>query len=179
MHYLREIADIQTGPFGSQLHASDYVEHGIPSIMPQDIINNRINDTSIARIKAEDAERLKKYLVQKGDIVYSRRGDVERHALVSDLEAGWLCGTGCLRVRVDAEQADPEFIHYYLSMEESCAWIRHNAHGTTMPNLNTTILGECPINLPDVTTQRQIASILSAIDRKIIVNERINDNLAA
>src|SRR6266511_5967249 len=76
--------DIQTGPFGSQLHASDYVADGIPSIMPQNIGDNRIIESGIARITPADAQRLRRYLVRRGDIVYSRRGDVERRALVRD-----------------------------------------------------------------------------------------------
>lgn len=50
--------DIQTGPFGSQLHASDYVSDGIPSIMPQNIGDNRVIEDGIARISSEDAQRL-------------------------------------------------------------------------------------------------------------------------
>lgn len=74
--------DIQTGPFGSQLHAADYVPVGVPSIMPQNIGDNRIVENGIARIRPEDAKRLSRYLIRSGDIVYSRRGDVERRALV-------------------------------------------------------------------------------------------------
>src|SRR5438132_11495381 len=92
----RNGGDIQTGPFGSQLHASDYVPVGIPSIMPQNIGDNRIIELDIARITPADAKRLSRYLVRKGDIIYSRRGDVERRALVREREDGWLCGTGCL-----------------------------------------------------------------------------------
>lgn len=80
--------DIQTGPFGSQLHAADYVPAGIPSIMPQNIGDNRISEDGIARITDEDAQRLSRYLVRPGDIVYSRRGDVERRALIRDHEDG-------------------------------------------------------------------------------------------
>src|SRR4051794_35672848 len=78
--------NIQTGPFGSQLHASDYVPVGIPSIMPQNIGDNRIISDDIAQITRADAKRLSKYLVREGDIVYSRRGDVERRALVRSEE---------------------------------------------------------------------------------------------
>src|SRR3990167_8165431 len=104
--------EIQTGPFGSQLHAADYVPVGVPSIMPQNIGDNRIVEDSIARITPDDAKRLSRYLVRRGDIVYSRRGDVERRALVRDREDGWLCGTGCLRVRLGDKGPDPRFATY-------------------------------------------------------------------
>jgi len=104
--------DIQTGPFGSQLHASDYVPVGIPSIMPQNIGDNRIIIDGIARITLEDAQRLSRYRVRPGDIVYSRRGDVERRALVRTEEDGWLCGTGCLRIRLGNDVLDPLFCSY-------------------------------------------------------------------
>ena len=96
--------NIQTGPFGSQLHASDYRPVGIPSIMPQNLGDNRVIVDGIARIGDRDASRLRRYLVRKGDIVYSRRGDVEKRALIGPCEDGWLCGTGCLRVRPGRER---------------------------------------------------------------------------
>lgn len=175
--FLHDIADIQTGPFGSQLHSSDYVADGIPSIMPQDIINNRIDTTSIARITPQDVHRLEKYCVQTGDIIYSRRGDVERHAIITEKENGWLCGTGCLRVRVIDSSVIPEYIHYYLTLESSRAWIRQNAHGTTMLNLNTTILGDIPICFPDYSEQKEIVARLHNLDAKIELNNQINENL--
>src|SRR6266702_1360005 len=101
--------DIQTGPFGSQLHASDYVPVGIPSIMPQNIGDNRIIEDDIARITQADGQRLSRYLVRKGDIIYSRRGDVERRALVREREDGWLCWTGCLRIRLGEKGVDPRY----------------------------------------------------------------------
>ena len=83
--------DVQTGPFGSQLHAADYVVTGIPSVMPQNIGDNRISSAGIARITERDAIRLEKHRLRKGDIVYSRRGDVERRALIREENDGWLC----------------------------------------------------------------------------------------
>ena len=80
---------IQTGPFGSQLHASDYVPDGIPSIMPVNIGQRRIKEEGIARITEEDAERLSRHRVKAGDIIYSRRGDIERCALIQSLRYAW------------------------------------------------------------------------------------------
>lgn len=97
---LGDVASIQTGPFGSQLHASDYVTEGVPSIMPKNIgARLDISTDDIARIRESDAVRLTKYRIEKNDIVYSRRGDVEKCAFITSHQDGWLCGTGCIRVR--------------------------------------------------------------------------------
>lgn len=172
--------DIQTGPFGSQLHASDYVSVGIPSIMPQNIGDNRISTDGIARIKEEDAKRLARYLVRDGDIVYSRRGDVERRALIRDRENGWLCGTGCLRVRFgNKKKVSPTFMSYYLGAPDIRSWIVQHAVGATMPNLNTGILSNVPVLLPDYPNQKAIAAILGTLDDKIELNRRMNSTLEA
>ena len=176
---LSEVSDIQTGPFGSQLHASDYVNSGIPTIMPQDIVGNRVITDTIACIREEDAIRLAKYRVAPGDIIYSRRGDVERHALIGNAENMWLCGTGCLRVRPNKHKVIPQYLHYNLSSPDSRAWIRSHAHGTTMPNLNTTILGDTPICYPQIENQIKICGILELLDKKIDINNDLNDHLAA
>ena len=174
---LSAVSDIQTGPFGSQLHAADYVVSGTPAIMPQNIVNGRISTNGIARVSNKDIKRLVKYCVQPGDIVFSRRVDVERHSLITANESTWLCGTGCLRVRPNSSLIKPEYLHYYLSTPASCAWISGHAHGSTMPNLNTTILGETPIKFPNRDMQIRICGILTALDAKIDCNSRINDNL--
>ncbi len=171
---------IQTGPFGSQLHASDYVEVGIPSIMPQNIGDNRVVPDGIARITEEDAKRLNRYLVKNGDIVYSRRGDVERRALITEKENGWLCGTGCLRVRFGSfDYVDPRYASFYLGDASIREWIVRHAIGATMPNLNTSILSALPFVLPPIPEQRAIAGILGALDDKIEANRRMNTTLVS
>ncbi|MFJ9188685.1 MULTISPECIES: restriction endonuclease subunit S [Streptomyces] len=168
---------IQTGPFGSQLHASDYVQSGIPSVMPQNIGDNVISEDGIARITGADADRLSKYLLAEGDIVYSRRGDVKRRALVREHEAGWLCGTGCLRVRVGASTR-PLFISYYLGEPEIQDWVAQHAVGATMPNLNTSILGEVPVVLPPVDVVDGVHERLAALDRSAVHVTNENSTLA-
>ena len=171
--------NIQTGPFGSQLHASDYVPVGIPSIMPQNIGDNRIDVEGIARINPDDAARLSRYLVREGDIVYSRRGDVERRALVRTREDGWLCGTGCLRVRLGENGIDPGYASYFLGHPEVREWVVRHAHGATMHNLNTSILSACPFVIPPKEEQHAIAHILGTLDDKIELNRRMNETLEA
>lgn len=173
----RSGGNVQTGPFGSQLHASDYVSVGIPSIMPQNIGDNRVETNGIARVKPEDAERLNRYRVRVGDIVYSRRGDVEKRALIRAEESGWLCGTGCLRVRFGDDDVDPLFAFYYLGHPEVRAWIVRHAIGATMPNLNTSILSSLPFVIPPRFEQQAISYILGTLDDKIELNRRMNETL--
>src|SRR5205823_15132048 len=105
---LGEISDevdgvIQTGPFGSQLHESDYVKSGVPVVMPKNIIDGRVSTEGIACISERDAKRLERHLLDIGDIVYGRRGDIGRRALIRERERGWLCGTRSEERRVGKE----------------------------------------------------------------------------
>jgi type I restriction enzyme S subunit len=175
---LGDFAEIQTGPFGSQLHSADYVEIGIPAIMPTNIGQRlNLNTDTISYIAEKDAERLKRYLVTENDIVYSRRGDVEKCAFITKNESGWLCGTGCLRVRFNSEKISPKFCAYYLSTAEIKGWVSGNAVGTTMPNLNSSILKRLPLNLPPLPEQKAIAAILSNLDNEIDLLHRQNQTI--
>lgn len=147
---LREFADadgIQIGPFGSQLHASDYVDDGLPVVMPQDMVDGAISDARIKRVKPGQAERLARHVLQEGDILFARRGDLTKRAWVGPEHAGGLCGTGSIRFRPRrATMASALF--EALSTERSSCWLLEHAVGTTMPNLNTQIISALPV--PDL-----------------------------
>ena len=169
---------VQTGPFGSQLHAADYVSEGIPSVMPKNIRIEEIDVEDIARISLSDAERLKKYQLAEGDIVYSRRGDVEKCALVTKNEANWLCGTGCLRIRIPKNKSiTPYFLHAFLSTPVTREWVSRHAIGATMPNLNTSILRDVPVVVPPFDSMNFIGAMWIKLNRKIILNRKINQTL--
>ncbi len=169
---------VQTGPFGSQLHAADYVDEGIPSVMPKNIAIEGIVEDDIARITVEDAKRLSKYLLAEGDIIYSRRGDVEKCALVKPEETGWLCGTGCLRVRLGPNsKITPEFLHAFLSSPTIREWVSRHAIGATMPNLNTSILRDIPVLVPEAKDIDFISASWSVFNNKIQLNRQTNQTL--
>lgn len=170
---------IQTGPFGSQLHASDYVSDGIPSIMPTNIGDNRIVEDGIVRINEEDANRLSQHRLRAGDIIYSRRGDIEKRALIREREEGWLCGTGCLKVRLGSGVVDPLFGSMFLGHPAIREWIVRHAVGATMPNLNTSIMSAVPFAIPPIAEQKAIAAVLGTLDDKIEMNRRMNETLEA
>ena len=165
-------ASVQTGPFGSQLHQSDYSEFGTPVVMPKDMIGGKILEDSIARVEEQHVNRLSRHKVNVGDILYARRGDVGKCALVTENEKGWLCGTGCLKVTIDFSKANPKFVFYQLQKPETVGWVEKHAVGATMLNLNTGILESIPIELPELSEQNKIVDILSAYDNLIENNQK-------
>jgi type I restriction enzyme S subunit len=173
---LGEIADVQTGPFGSQLHMSDYQNEGTPIITVEHLGDNRIIHNNLPLVGEEDKNRLKKYVLAEGDIVFSRVGSVDRRAYVSAKEDGWLFSGRCLRVR-PSQKVDAKFLSYYFGLEDFKETIRRIAVGATMPSINTTILSNVVIPLPSIETQRRIASILSSLDDKIDLLHRENATL--
>ena len=170
------LADIQTGPFGSQLHNEDYVLEGTPIVTVEHLGEKNFKKQNLPFVSDADKERLSKYVLKTGDIVFSRVGSVDRCSYVSAKYDGWLFSGRCLRVRPN-ETLDPQYLYYYFCAEETKQFVRNIAVGATMPSINTALLGQVQISYPDIITQKKIAAILSALDEKIATNRAINDNL--
>ncbi|MCI3216131.1 restriction endonuclease subunit S [Faecalibacterium sp. BCRC 81149] len=175
--FLRELADIQTGPFGSQLHKEDYVADGTPIVTVEHLGNKMFSEQNLPRVSNTDKNRLKKYVLKQGDIVFSRVGSVDRCSYVDQKHDGWMFSGRCLRVRPTSE-IDSEYLYYYFCLEETKQFVRNIAVGATMPSINTKLLGEVVVTFPELEQQKRISGILSAIDSKIEVNQKINDNLS-
>ncbi|MEW7867660.1 restriction endonuclease subunit S [Aeromonas diversa] len=175
---LREVCsgNLQTGPFGSQLHAHEYVQTGIPVLMPKDLIDCRADLISAAKITQDKADSLVKHLLKDGDLLFSRRGDVSRFALIDSDSEGTLCGTGCLKARPNSQHSS-KFLAYFIQKESVKKWLEQNAVGQTMPNMNTEILGELPlIAASSKEEEEKIAQILSTWDKAITTTEQLLAN---
>ena len=159
-------AGIQIGPFGAQLHQSDYVETGVPVVMPANMMAERINTTEIARIPEKKAQELAVYRIQPGDILLPRRGELDRRAYVEKHNEGWLCGTGSIRIRVDKSTLSKAVFHA-LASPHTVRWLNGNAVGTTMPNLNRKIVGEIPVALPPMNRLMLVVEQLNTLERQI------------
>lgn len=177
MTQLKTIADIQTGPFGSQLHKEDYVETGTPIVTVEHLGNRVFTEQNLPRISDSDKARLIKYTLSTGDIVFSRVGSVDRCSYVDKSHDGWMFSGRCLRVR-PTELVDSLYLYYYFCLEETKQFVRNIAVGATMPSINTKLLGEVEIALPDLNNQKRIAAVLSSLDDKIENNQKLNDNFA-
>lgn len=148
---------LQTGPFGSSLHQHDYEEGGIPVINPASIQNERIVPIDKMAVGRKTFERLATFKLQKNDVVMGRRGEMGRCAVVTEKEAGWLCGTGSLILRF-TEDISPWFIAKLMAAPSIREYLRGASVGATMQNLNQSILCGMIIGLPPLAEQHRIVT---------------------
>jgi len=166
-------AELKTGPFGTQLHASDYVKSGTPVINVRNIGFGDIKEEKLEFVSDETVNRLLSHLLVPNDIVFGRKGAVERHAFIKEKTAGWFQGSDCLRLRLKSPSADPRFVSYCLLTEDHQQWMKNQcSHAATMASLNQDIISRISLHLPSLPTQRKIAAILSAYDDLIENNTR-------
>ena len=163
---------IQPGPFGSQLHSSDYADEGIPIIMPKDMIGGKISHQDLIRVPDEHLQRLKRHQVFDGDLMVARKGDVRKCVYITENENGWLTGSDCLKVSLDKGKCYPKYIYYQLRSPFIGRWLETISIGATMPSLNTGLLSGIEISLPTIDEQMRIAEVLSSYDDLIVNNQK-------
>ena len=150
---------IQTGPFGSQLHASEYVDQGVPAFMPKDIKEGELDVRGSAKISASKANELGRHRLRSGDVLFARRGDLSQCAVVAASQAGSICGTGCLLVRIPSEELEPEWLVAAYRHDFVQRQVRARAVGSTMPNLSTGLIRSLAIPFPSEASQRIMAAV--------------------
>jgi type I restriction enzyme S subunit len=151
------LVELQTGPFGSSLHQSDYQVGGTPVINPASIQNEQIVPIEKMAVGPATLKRLSTFKLRAGDIVMGRRGEMGRCAVVTDREEGWLCGTGSLILRLPRCVYPPFFV-LVIGSPYVREYLGGSAVGTTMQNLNQSILLNLVIGLPPLAEQRRIVT---------------------
>ena len=174
---LKEIAILKTGPFGTQFKASEYVDEGIPVINVKNIGYGNLYYEDLDFITEETRDRLSEHILQTGDIVFGRKGSVDRHCLITEKENGWFQGSDCLRVRITDTLVNPQYVSYYLLSSHVLKSINNAAVGSTMASINMDIIGDIKVALPSYEEQCRIATTLKKLDDKRAINAAINDNL--
>lgn len=174
--HLGEVAEIQTGPFGSQLKNEQYITGGTPVVTVEHINNFRITNFSYPSITDEDKSRLSRYLLNEGDIIFTRVGSVDLSAYVKPYQQGWMFSSRMLRVR-SRKNIDARFLSYFFQQKSFRDYVLSIAVGATMPSINTEILKSIPISYPELEEQKAIASVLSSLDDKIDLLHRQNKTL--
>lgn len=171
---LGDIASIQAGPFGTQLHKNEYVLSGIPMLNSKNIGNGQIITESVDHVPQSVLEKLPQYILKEGDILFGRAGTIERHAYVTSKYNGSFQGTNCIRIRCHNKNY-ALYIYYYLCINQLKQTIENKAGGSIQAYITTDLLKKITVYIHK--NYEKIAYILSIIDAKIENNNKINDNL--
>ena len=171
---LGKISEIKTGPFGSTLHADDYVSEGVPIITTEHFKTGSLPQSAsgLPQVSEVDYKRLSAYTLNNGDIVFSRVGSVDINALVTPFQRNWLFSGRVLRVRPGIDVL-PQFLHTRLETESIRNDICARAVGQTMPSINTEILKATQLVLPtSMAEQKQIGLYFAKLDHLITLHQR-------
>ena len=172
---LGEVAEkIQIGPFGTQLHKSDYIEGGIPLINPMHISDRKIFPDNSFSVSTAKYKELENYYLSTNDVILGRRGEMGRCAVVSENENGMLCGTGSLFIR-GGKNLYAKYLCYLLSSQRIIAYFENSSSGTTMSNLNRGIVENTEIPLPSLPTQQRI---VQEIETRLSACDVMEKNIA-
>ncbi|GCB92555.1 type I restriction endonuclease subunit M [Streptomyces noursei] len=166
---------IFAGPSGSLIRAENYVDDGVPVVMPKDLTSNSFSTASIKHVTHRQADELERFRLHLGDVVLARRGELGRCAVVREEQQGWLCGTGCFVLRPPAE-LDADYFAAYLRTSEARQWLEANSTGSmTMKTISLNALNELPVPLPDLGVQQAIADAMRQLDEH---ERRLQEQLA-
>jgi len=168
------IDKIQIGPFGTQLHESDYILNGIPLINPMHINDLKIKPNFKYSISKDKYNELSQYHLNLDDVILARRGEMGRCAIVK--EKGFICGTGSLFITVNRQYLEPLFLVYLLSRKSTRIALENASAGTTMSNLNKDIINNFKIALPPIEMQKDFGTAIRLSEDNISLTYRQSEN---
>lgn len=177
---LGRLGKITAGPSGSLLERLHQGSDGVPVISPPDLTESHtIATRRLRRLPAEDARRLSRFALCAGDILIVRQGTLGRLALIEMAHAGWLYNSSCLRLRPSTDVVLPEYLVSYLALP----WVRDKLAGRaqagTVPALNSAIVGEFPVTVPSLESQRAVVDTLGDVDEQVGIHRAMADRLEA
>lgn len=164
------------GPFGSALKRGDMKEDGIPVYEQQHAIYNSRDFRYY--IDEQKFNEMKRFQVKKDDLIISCSGTVGKVSIIKDDDPKGIISQALLLLRADTNKVLPLYLKYFFSSREGYNAIVSRSSGSVQVNIaKRSVIEQIPLKLPQIKTQRKIVGVLSSIDEKIEVNERINNNL--
>jgi type I restriction enzyme S subunit len=139
--------------------------NGIPLVNPAHITETGILTDDNKSVSLDVADRLSSYVMQEGDIVIGRRGEMGRCALVTEKEDGFLCGTGSFFIK-SSSRCHGEYLVQFLRSASCKARLESIAGGAVMPNLSNKDLSSFTLNLPSYQRQKELATEIVVVEKR-------------
>jgi type I restriction enzyme S subunit len=176
---LKEVSELITKGTTPSSVGCEFVNEGINFIKSESIFDSKYLNSSIyEHINVETDKKLKRSRIKEGDLLFSIAGAyLGKIAIVQskDVPANTNQAVGIVRLKKDI--VDVNYVYYYFSQRNINAYINKLSSQSSQPNLNLDLLGKLEFQFKHIDDQRKIASVLSALDSKIEINNRINAEL--
>ena len=175
------ITDIAAGPFGSNLKVSCFVDYGFPIIDGANLKGFKVTDNVTKFVTEEKARSLHRSIAKRNDVIVTISGTLGQIAYIPEnsMFEEYLCSQRQFRVSFDTERVFVPYLVYYFHSREGQHKILSFANQTGVPALSQPLKNfrNIEVDLPDIDTQKQIASVMLSLDNKIELNTAINENL--
>lgn len=159
---LRQVLTVaQTGPFGTQLSASEYIDDGVPVINPSHIVAGVIAHDPGVSVSVERAGELSRFRLSPDDIVLGRKGEVDKAALVDEESDGYLCGSDSMMLRPSKSTVHPKYLWWFLQSPPAHEQLERFAVGSTVVGLNQRTLRLVQLPVPSLEEQKAISADLN------------------
>ena len=159
---------VQTGPFGAQLHKSEFVTEGRPVLAIGNVQWGCLDTALIDHVTEEKASELARYVLRSGDVLFTRSGTVGRSAVVPDYADGWLMTGHILRIRIDQTRCLPTYLFYAFRGSRAVQdQVEGSTRGATRGGFNTSLLASVELPLPPIPEQRRIVAHLDGLQAKV------------
>ena len=150
---------------------------GIPLVRTPNIGKGRLEFAGIHRVSETVYNlRIERATPKAGDLILAREAPVGNVALIMPGQKVCL-GQRVVLIRPNQIKADSAYLTYYLLSKDVQHRLKSNANGAVVAHLNMDDIRNLEIELPDISVQKRIAGVLSCLDDKIALNNRINHNL--
>jgi len=153
------------GPFGSSLKKSELVASGIPVAGIENVLPNEFIKGFRRFVTQKKFNELSDYEIQPGDVLVTTMGTIGRAAVAPGDIGRTIIDSHLFRMRLETNRVYPQFLCYGLNSDFVVSQLKRMARGAIMEGLNTGILKECIIPLPDLPEQKRIAALLEKADR--------------
>lgn len=174
------IDEIAMGPFGSNIKVECFTDSGVPVLNGSNLVGFRLNEDAFNYVTEEKANSLGRSNAYRGDVVVTHRGTLGQIIYIpqnSKFER-YVISQSQFRIRCN-DKVLPEYLVYYYHSRQGQYELLSNASQVGVPALArpTTTFQKLKIKIPQLEEQKRIAGILSSLDDKIELNNKINDNL--
>lgn len=173
---LKDLTVDGKGSYGIGTPAVPYQEDKLTYLRITDI--NDDGSLNFSDLKSVDAEDAEKYILKENDIVFARTGNSTGRSYFYEKQHGTFVYAGFLiKFSLDPNKVNPRILKYYTHSKPYFDWVNSFDTGATRGNINAKTYGDMELELPSRKVQDKIVSILSSLDRKIELNNKINADL--